>query len=310
MVSKKCTALKIFVGSLALFVGVMPVSGAAQTCKAPTAEKLADISAYALKRYHFAPNAEITLVDSGQANEACFWKFRFKVSSPRSEVIFYLSPDGQYLVPTLFDLRVDPLVEERAKSAALVKTLTAGDPPTLGPATASITIVEFSDFQCPFCKRMADIMSDLSPEDKKSLRVVFREFPLSMHPWAKPAAEMAGCAALQSTDSFWKLHNYLFENQKTFTTENLREKVTTFAVENAAIDKTQFNVCLDKKLATGGVVEDMEMGTRNGVKATPTLFINGTRYEGVKDAAQLHAIIASATQKLPAAPVTETAKTP
>jgi protein-disulfide isomerase len=278
----------------------VPTYASAGVCKGPTPEKQAELSTYMSKRYRAPSGGQITLAESAQANEACYWKLRYKVSTSKTELTVYLSPDGQFLAPTLYDLRIDPLVEQQAQAAKVIKTLAAGDPPSLGPAAAPITIVEFSDFQCPFCKRFTEVLEkDLTEEDRKSIRILFREFPLPMHPWAKTAAEMAGCAALQSDSAFWKVHDYLFANQQTITTENVHENIMSFASTNAGIDKTQLQTCLDKKLAVGGVEQDMEMGTKNGVKATPTLFINGTRYEGMKDAAQLRSIIADIQKSIP-----------
>jgi protein-disulfide isomerase len=86
--------------------------------------------------------------------------------------------------------------------------------------------------------------------------------------------------------------DYLFANQKTFTAANVRENVTNFALANAGVDKTQFQTCLDKRMAVGGVSQDVELGDKNGVHSTPTLFINGVKYEGAKDVVALRAILA------------------
>ena len=234
-------------------------------------------------------------MESTQANDQCYWKLHYQESSPKTEVIVYLTPDGQYLLPKLYDLRVDPLAEERAETDAMMKTLEADDPPAQGMANAPVTIVEFLDFQCPYCKRMADVLEkDLTADERKSIRIVFRNFPLPMHPWAKDAAEIAGCAALQSNDAFWKVHDYLFQNQATITASNVRDNATAFALTNAGVDKEKFQTCLDRKMAVGGVTADTDLGSKIGVHATPTLFINGTKYEGMKDAASLRAIIADA----------------
>ena len=78
--------------------------------------------------------------------------------------------------------------------------------------------MEFSDFQCPYCKRMTDVLENgLRADERKDIRIVFHNYPLPMHPWAKDAAEVAGCAALQSDAAFWKVHDYLFQNQATLT---------------------------------------------------------------------------------------------
>lgn len=264
----------------------------AQNCKAPTAEKQAELSAYVAKRSHISSSGQLNLLESAQANNACYWKLRYQSPTAKNDITVYLTPDGKYLVPNLYDLSIDPQVEERAATEKLRKVLEAGGPPSRGDKDAPITIVEFSDFECPYCKRMTDVLENgLSADDRKDVRIVFRNYPLPIHPWAKDAAEVAGCAALQSDAAFWKVHDYVFQNQSTFKKDAVRDNVTAFALENAGVDKMQFQACLDKKMAVGGVTQDMDLGNGNGVHATPTLFINGTKYEGAKDAAALRTIL-------------------
>jgi len=284
---------ELWLAVLAVTMMAGPVRSLAQ-CKAPTPEKQAGLSVYVVKRSHLSPTNQLTLVESAPANDACYWKLHYRDSSSKTDVTLYLTPDGKYLVPSLYDLSVDPLAEEKAAAERLRKVLEADGPPSQGTANAPITIVEFSDFQCPYCKRMADVLENgLSAEERKNIRIVFRNYPLPIHPWAKDAAEVAGCAALQNDAAFWKVHDYLFQNQATFTADNVRANVTTFAFASAGVDKAQFQTCLDKRLAVGGVTQDMDLGNGNGVHATPTLFINGTKYEGAKDAAALRAILAN-----------------
>jgi protein-disulfide isomerase len=280
---------------------VLPIAPCfAEQCKGPTAEKQAQLSDYVMKRYHFDPAGKLLLLENAQADDACFWKLHYQSvvattgpsGSRKMDVTVYLSPDGQYLVPNLYDLRIDPLNEEKARAEKLINALVADDPPSQGPENAPITIVEFSDFQCPYCKRMSDVLEkELTVEEKKNIRVVFRQYPLAMHAWAKPAAEVAGCAALQSNDAFWKVNDYMFANQASLTADNVREKVAAFITANAGVDKVQFDKCMDKKLSAGGVAQDVDLGNKNGVHVTPTLFINGTKYDGAKDLTQLRAII-------------------
>jgi protein-disulfide isomerase len=263
-----------------------------EQCKAPSPAKQAELSTYVMKRSHFSPTSQLTLIESAPANDACFWKLHYRDSASKTDITVYLTPDGKYLAPNLYDLSVDPLAEEHAAAEKRMKAFEVGGPPSLGAANAPITIVEFSDFECPYCKRMTDSLESLTADERKNIRIVFRNYPLPMHPWAKDAAEIAGCAALQSDAAFWKLNDYLFQNQATFTVANIRANATDFAMANAGVDKAQFQTCLDKKLAVGGIAQDTDMGNANGVHATPTLFINGVKYDGAKDAAALRAIFA------------------
>lgn len=281
--------------SFACALSVLISSAYGEECHAPSPQKRAEVASYVLKRFHVASQADLVLTENAQANDDCFWKLRYETASPKREITLYLSPDGQYVTPTLFDLKVDPLAEERAQAERLRKTLTAGDPPSVGPADAPVTIVEFSDFECPFCKRMADVLEkQVLPAQGKSVRIVFRNFPLPMHPWAKTAAQITECAAMQKPAAFWKLHDYLFANQQTLSKDNIHDQAVAFVESNTDIDKAQFESCVDRDMAAGPVAQDVDMGQKNGVRATPTIFINGTRYEGAKDAAQLSSLIQQA----------------
>jgi protein-disulfide isomerase len=282
--------MKWFGVGLTIALSLVPSCCSAAGCKAPTTEKQASIAFYVAKRYHVG---QVSLVESVQANDSCFWRLRLQSASLKNDLVLYLSPDGQYLTPGLFDINIDPLIEERASAEKLMKSLLMDSPPSVGELDAPITIVEFSDFQCSYCKRMTDVFDkDLTQDERASIRLVFRSFPLSIHPWARTAAEIAGCARLQSNDAFWGMSNYLFDNQKGLTEDNVRTNVDSFVLANGVIKKGQFDECLSKRLSAAGVSQDMELGTRYGVHVTPTLFINGVKYEGAKDVTQLRAIIA------------------
>jgi len=115
-----------------------------------------------------------------------------------------------------------------------------------------------------------------------------------MHPWARPAAQLIACAGLQSDEAFWTLQDYTFASQHDLTADNIEQKLTTLADAQPNLDHKQFHDCIDRGLTVGLVQKDEELGKRLGVRATPTVYINGTRIEGIRDAAQLKALIAQA----------------
>ena len=162
----------------------------------------------------------------------------------------------------------------------------------MGSVNAPVTVVEFSDFECPYCQKPKDILEkEVLPKEADKVRVAFKNFPLPMHAWAKPAALMAACAALQNEPDFWKVHDFLFDNQRTLTSDGLAQAVEDFISTSTKLNMNQFKVCVNKELTLVIVTKDMAVGQQNGVRATPTVFVNGVRYQGVQSAAQLIEII-------------------
>lgn len=274
----------------------------AEACVAPDAKAMASVAEYVAAKYHAGTPLSLTLKSASQANADCYWKLDYEVLTTHKPITLYLTPDRKYLLPALFDRSSDPLAEEREARLESEKALTAGHAASAGSKTASVTIVEFSDFQCPYCQRLATVLEkDVLPSDP-DVHVVFRNFPLSMHPWAQPAAQIAACAQMQSDAAFWKLHDYLFASQKELTAANVTEKLVAYADTVPGIQHDAFHDCVDEGLTVGPVSKDVALGNRFGVRATPTMFINGSKVDGVRDAAQMKQLIAQARSgQLPAA---------
>lgn len=259
-------------------------------CTEPTAQQKLNVAAFVAKKNHLAAPGDLSLVRSEIANDACFWKFEFE--SAKKPLVVYLSPDRAFLASDLSDIRVDPLVEDRKRQESVMEALLAGEPPIIGSSNAPVSLVEFSDFECPYCQKLKSILEqEVVPRTSGKVSIAFKNFPLPMHPWAKQAAMMAACAGLQSGSEFWKVHDFLFDNQKSLTADNLVGEVSDFVAAKTDLDKAQFQRCVDKDLTLGIVTKDMALGQQNGVRATPTVFVNGVKYEGVESADQLIAII-------------------
>jgi diadenylate cyclase len=146
-----------------------------------------------------------------------------------------------------------------------------------GAATAPVTLVEYGDFECPYCGRMYPVVKELRKRAGDRLRVVFRHFPLdSVHPHARRAAEAAEAAAAQGR--FWEMHDLLFENQDNLDDEALRRYAARLG-----LDMARFEDDLAERRHAPRVREDRLDGERTGVEGTPTFFINGARYEGSLD---------------------------
>ncbi len=163
------------------------------------------------------------------------------------------------------------------KPARPVKDIPVGDSPFMGKADAKVTIVEFSDFQCPFCSRGSEIMSELKKKYGDKIKVVFKHYPLPFHTMAPLASEAALCAEQQKKGNFWKMHDLMFADQQNLAKPALIEKAKKVGVKEA-----DFVKCLDSRKNKSIVDADMALGQKVGVKSTPTFFVNGKMVNGAQ----------------------------
>ncbi|MGD0690958.1 MAG: thioredoxin domain-containing protein [Acidimicrobiales bacterium] len=143
-----------------------------------------------------------------------------------------------------------------------------------GPLDAKLTVVEYGDYQCPYCGQAYPIVEQLLSTFADSMRLIFRNLPLAdMHPHAEAAAEMAEAVALQG--KFWEIHDALYENQRDLSDASIRRYVEGVGADVGAATKA---------IADGGprqrVEADFEGAIRSGANGTPTFFVNGVRYDG------------------------------
>jgi protein-disulfide isomerase len=145
---------------------------------------------------------------------------------------------------------------------------------TFGSATAKVRIVEFSDFECPYCSRAAKGVEAVKKRfGGDQVQFVYRHFPLSFHPAARPAAVLSQCALEQ--DKFWALHDEIFEHQRELSVEGLRAMA-----ERAGLDMGKVDECLASGRADRQVEDDMAKANAIGVRGTPAFYINGRSFEG------------------------------
>jgi protein-disulfide isomerase len=143
-----------------------------------------------------------------------------------------------------------------------------------GPQDAPITLVEYGDFECPYCGRAYPILKEIQKSLGNQLRLVFRNFPISQsHPHAEHAAEAAEVAAAHQR--FWEMHDLLFENQDALEDADLVEYAGRLG-----LDVTGFRGDLERGAYSKDVEEDFSTGIRSGVNGTPTFFVNGERFDG------------------------------
>jgi len=158
-----------------------------------------------------------------------------------------------------------------------------------GRADAPVTLVEYGDYECPFCGAAYAVIKDIQAQMGAGLRFVFRNFPItSSHPHAEKAAEAAEAASEQGR--FWEMHDYLYEHQQQLTEEHLHAHAQVLG-----LDLKRFDQDLADNVYTPRVRDDFMSGVRSGVNGTPTFFINGARYDGSHDLHSLLVAVRSAT---------------
>jgi len=168
--------------------------------------------------------------------------------------------------------------------------------PTRGNPAAPVTIVEFSDFQCPYCSRGAATVEEILDKYGDDVKVVFKHYPLPFHNWARPAAIASHCAGLQNADAFWTLHDGYFAEQKGLTLANVMEK-SKGLLEGASIDLEAWSTCAENeesdeyKAAAAVVDADMALGQSLGVSGTPGFFVNGHFLNGAQPIAAFEPLI-------------------
>ena len=146
-----------------------------------------------------------------------------------------------------------------------------------GPAHAAVTLVEYGDYECPYCGAAYPIIKEVQARMGDRLRFVFRNFPITTsHPHAEQAAEAAEAAAIR--DRFWEMHDLLYENQK-----RLRDEDLLGYAEKLGLDVVAFERELAEHVHTARVREDFMSGVRSGVNGTPTFYINGVRHDDSYD---------------------------
>jgi protein-disulfide isomerase len=152
----------------------------------------------------------------------------------------------------------------------------ANDAPSFGPADAKVTIVEYSDFECPYCSMAAQTTTKIKEKYGDRVRIVFRQFPLGFHQNALPAAEASLAANAQG--KFWQMHDIMFENQKALD----RASLETYA-QQIGLDVDAFKAALDNKTFEAQAKADMKLGEEVGVNGTPTLFVGAERVQNPGD---------------------------
>lgn len=186
----------------------------------------------------------------------------------------YVTADGQHaVIGDIIPFGDHPFVPAQE---ALTKGMNG---PSRGPADAPVTVVEFSDLQCPHCKEAQPTIEKLMSEEK-NVRLVFQNYPLPAHDWAAKAAYYGDCIGRTSPDAFWKYVASVYGAQKDITASNADEKLTALAVQ-AGVKGPDTAACAAKPETATRVQQSVALGAALEVTGTPTLFVNGRKISNV-----------------------------
>jgi protein-disulfide isomerase len=214
-------------------------------------------------------------------------KVRGSLGDHSQDYTFYVSADGQKIIRgDVLDVKANPFQAD----LDLLKT---DDQPFLGIPGAPVTIVEFSDFQCPYCKQESAIMRTQLPQAYPTdIQIVHLDFPLeAMHPFARSAAILGRCIYRQNNSSFWAWHDWAFAHQGELTPANLRDKALEYAKGDKNLDITALTSCTTSPEARAEVDRTLAIGNALNITATPTMFINGRRLVGALALDELKLVI-------------------
>jgi protein-disulfide isomerase len=264
-------------------------SGHAQSAKKSALDKTT-LEAYVRHLYVLDSRIAIQISDPKPSTELPGFEditVHASMGAQAQDFKFLVSKDGSHIVQgSVYDIAHNPFKPELDK----LKTEGAA---AMGTAGAPVVIVEFSDFECPYCKEEAKLLRDnLLSAYPKQVRLYFKEFPIeSLHPWAKSAAIAGRCIYRQSPNTFWDYQDWIFGNQQEVTAENFKNQVTGWVAGRKDLDALKFGSCLDSKATEAEVEKSAAEGRAVEVNSTPTLFINGRRIAQAIDWPSLRNII-------------------
>ena len=212
----------------------------------------------------------------------------------KQDLKFVVSKDGSSLVRTIkFDLSKDPFAETMSK-------IDVNGRPTRGAKASKVVVVNFDDFECPFCSRLHQtLFPEILKEYGDRVTFIYKDYPLvEIHPWAVHAAVDANCLAAQNSDAYWDFADYIHANQHEVSSEKTPEarleavdKLTMLQGQKHNLDVVKLQSCI-KAQDESAVKASMKQAEEAGAEgSTPTLFVNGEKFEGAQTVAQMRAAL-------------------
>ncbi len=280
---------------LALFAGVVIAAEQAKTAEKAPAVPAASADAARLEKfmrryYSWSDDIQVKIGPFKPSSVAGLLETTVQLSrgEQKQDTTFLVSADGHYLI------QGQPVAISGDPFAAIRAKIDLKDIPSVGSPLAPVTIVEYSDFQCSFCRSLSPVLREqVFKEFPDSVRLYYKDFPLpQIHPWAAPAAALGRCIYKSNAEVFWAYHDWAFANQSQLNPENFKDKATAFAKEKG-LDAAKLGACMEEPVVKAEVNRAMTEGQSLGVTGTPTMFINGRRVVGNQPFAKLREVIQS-----------------
>ena len=250
-----------------------PGSAAAQNSRQPSTEM---VNQFLQQWFGYVPNMkwDVTAVKPVEGVPG-ITEVSVRLGEPPQLASFYVTSDLHHaFIGNIIPFGSDPFGPARRKLAEQAKG------PVQGNATAPVEIVEFSDFECPHCKRAQPMLEKLMSESPNA-RLVFEQFPLSsIHKWADLAAGYSDCIGRKSPEQFWKFNREVFDQQEQITEENAAAKLSAIAGD-AGANPSATATCATSPDTKARIIQQSELGKSLGITGTPTLFINGRKIDNV-----------------------------
>jgi len=274
---------------LLLFVLTFQLTACAQEQQAePVKSSMTNeqIASYIRKAFNVPANVTITVQENAESKDIpgtypILVVFKGGRVDQKQEA--WITKENKLIVGRTFDMNVDPYKKNQDK-------INLANVPTTGAADAKVTIVEYSDFQCPYCSSAHVTVKDLLKQYEGKVKVAYKHLPLAMHNWAKDAAEASVCVHKQNPETFWKLSDYFFTNQKVITKETFDAKLQEFSTQNG-INSEELKKCMADPATKQKVDADTAEAGSLGLSSTPSFIVNGRTVIGAVPVDQFKQVI-------------------
>lgn len=279
---KKFILISLLFASLALMAQA-PAKSASAPAKKPAAPASSaalpskdDVEAAMKRTFGYDPAITWVIYDISPSLVPGLADVMLSINKQQPQHVYYYAANQNAIIGETIPFGPNPF-------ASIRTTLQAADGPSRGPQSPVITMVEFSDLECPHCKAAQPVLEKLAG-DFPQVRYIFQQFPLpaSMHPWAMKAALYADCAGRANPSLFWKYVDTIFENQGSVAAPTADDKLKEFAT-TAGLDPEKLSTCAADPQTEARVKKSMDLGQSLDVTQTPTLFVNGRRVLGITD---------------------------